>query len=124
MTCSAPAIPLPADSAKPRRRLCIRRKDPPMKTETRPLFPLGRVVITANAQRQLPPDDVLTALRRHRAGDWGDLCEEDREANESALQHGERLFSVYHTAAPARTKFYLITEWDRSATTILLPEDY
>ena len=94
-------------------------------TETlRPLFPLGRLTITAHAQHILPTEEVMNALQRHHCGDWGDLCEEDRQANEDALKYGDRLFSVYCTELPKRIKFYIITEWDRSATTILLPEDY
>ena len=84
-------------------------------------FPLGRLVITTPAREALSNDAVLSALGRHAGGDWGDLCEEDREMNERALLHGDRLFSVYRHR---ETRFYVITEWDRSATTILLPEDY
>ena len=60
--------------------------------------------------------------RRHQGGDWGDVCEDDAEANELALKDNSRLLSVYHTAR--MVKLYVITEWDRSATTILLPEEY
>lgn len=55
------------------------------------------------------------------AGDWGNLCEEDRLANERALREGERLLSAYETAGGVT--FWIITERDRSATTVLLPED-
>lgn len=85
-------------------------------------FPLGQVVITANAKDTLHPEDVPIALARHVSGDWGDLCDEDRQENERALTEGRRLFSVYRDRCSL--KFYIITEWDRSATTILLPEDY
>lgn len=84
--------------------------------------PLGRVVITQNALATLSQDDILAGILRHAARDWGDVCDEDRGANDYALLHGERLLSVYHTAD--RRKFWIITEWDRSTTTILLPEDY
>ena len=70
----------------------------------------------------LTTDDVLTALCRHLGGDWGDVCDEDGMTNDSALQCGARLFSVYH--AEDGTKFWIITEWDRSITTILLPSEY
>jgi hypothetical protein len=83
---------------------------------------LGQTVATRNALDTLHPEDVLIAMSRHASGDWGDLCEEDRQANEDALQHGGRLFSVYHDRE--KTKFYIITECDRSYTTVLLPEDY
>lgn len=85
-------------------------------------FELGRTVITANAQRTLDLDDVTIALNSHACGDWGDCCPDDWQANEEALREGTRLFSVYHDRQG--TKFWIITEWDRSATTVLLPEDY
>lgn len=85
-------------------------------------FSLGRTVITAGALACLTHEDVLRALGRHASGDWGEVCPEDHAANEHALTAGLRLVSVYH--AHDGTKFYVITEWDRSATTVLLPEDY
>jgi hypothetical protein len=85
-------------------------------------FPLGQIVATANALTQITHADILPALSRHVRGDWGDLDREDWQANESALAHGGRLFSVFHSAGGV--KFYIITEWDRSVTTVLLPEDY
>ncbi len=85
-------------------------------------FPLGRTVITQNALAALNPEDILAALGRHAAGDWGELDEEDRQANERALIDGTRLVSVYRSGADQR--FYVITEWNRSSTTVLLPEDY
>jgi hypothetical protein len=87
-----------------------------------PKFPLGQVVITANALGTLPPGDAPKALARHAAGDWGDLDEEDRHQNELALEHRLRIFSAYRAADG--TKFWIITEADRSATTVLLPADY
>lgn len=84
-------------------------------------FPLGQVAVTANASLQLTTEEVMTALRRHASGDWGDLCPEDTLANESAVQQGCRLFSVY---GKGQHRFWIITEADRSVTTILLPEDY
>jgi len=67
---------------------------------------------------EFPPE----ALQRHVAGDWGELDEEDKKANDGALQTGERLLSAYQSATG--TKFWIITEADRSVTTVLLPEDY
>ncbi len=61
-------------------------------------------------------------LTRHQTGDWGDLDDEDKEANAYALREGERILSVYHTESGIKT--YVITERDRSVTTLLLPEDY
>ena len=85
-------------------------------------FAMGRVVITAHAQGVLDPQEVQSAIVRHATGDWGDVCREDRLANERGLKDEDRLFSVYH--AENSRKFWIITEWDRSVTTILLPEDY
>ncbi len=85
-------------------------------------FSLGRTMITAGAKRELTDAEVLTALGRHARGDWGDVDDEDWEANERALKEGTRLLSVYHSSGGV--KFYVITEWDRSLTTVLLPEEY
>lgn len=85
-------------------------------------FPLGRTVITRTALATLTTEDVQTALGRHVAGDWGDVDENDRRENELSLGQGFRLLSVYH--GQNGTKFWIITEADRSATTVLLPEDY
>jgi hypothetical protein len=64
---------------------------------------------------------ALALLSRHQRGDWGDLCKEDKQTNEQALATGERIFSSYQLAT---AKFWVITEADRSVTTILLPEEY
>ena len=85
-------------------------------------FPLGQIVITRHAREALHPDLVFRALARHARGDWGELCDEDREENELSLKEGYRLLSAYDTADS--TKFWIITEADRSVTTILLPSDY
>jgi len=84
-------------------------------------FPLGEVVITANAAQQLDRIAVHTALRRHAAGDWGDICPDDASENELSLREGFRLHSAYGIGS---RKFWIITEADRSVTTVLLPEDY
>jgi hypothetical protein len=88
----------------------------------KPLFAFGRVMITPNAQQALTDEDIYVALKRHRAGDWGDLGHADRAENELSLREGFRLLSTYTSTAGA--KFWVITEADRSATTVLLPEDY
>ena len=85
-------------------------------------FPLGQIVATPNALGALTQDDITTALRRHVSGDWGDLGEEDKKENDFSLTRELRILSAYHGAGG--TKFWIITEADRSATTILLPEDY
>ncbi|HYM68871.1 MAG TPA: hypothetical protein VEZ44_04685 [bacterium] len=88
------------------------------------LFPLGRVLATRGAlcALQTANAEPLHYLARHVAGDWGDLDAEDRAANEHALCTGERLLSAYQLADGQR--LWLITEADRSATTILLPDEY
>ena len=92
-----------------------------MKTMTT-TFPLGQLVITRNALDSLPSEEVHAAIARHASGDWGDCCKDDAAENELSLKEGFRIFSVYHTEAG--TKFWIITEADRSLTTVLLPEDY
>lgn len=84
-------------------------------------FPLGELVITSNAQAQLEPDAVQAAIARHVAGDWGEVCPDDAQLNEDALKHGDRLLSVYRSGD---LTFWIITEADRSVTTVLMPEDY
>jgi hypothetical protein len=86
--------------------------------------PLGRLVMTpgfrnamlANGQSPTP------LLLRHSQGDWGEVDEEDKAANDRAAWEGERLLSAYRLADG--TRVWVVTEWDRSATTLLLPEEY
>lgn len=85
-------------------------------------FDLGRLVATPNALDQIPREEIMAALSRHVRGEWGDLDTHDLNANEDALRNGGRLFSQYHSAQ--KIAFWIITECDRSATTVLLPEDY
>lgn len=85
-------------------------------------FRLGHIVSTPNALARLTQEDILHGIQRHQAGDWGDLDEEDRQANDQALVNGTRILSVYRAANG--TRFWLITESTREVTTILLPEDY
>jgi hypothetical protein len=85
-------------------------------------FRLGHIVATPNALTQLAQEDILAAIHRHQAGDRGDVPEEDRQENELSLQQGFCLLSVYSSAQGV--KFWIITEADRSSTTVLLPEDY
>lgn len=88
----------------------------------KPRFPLGKIVLTANVVRALKPGDIGTALLRHAEGDWGDVSPRDRDANDVALWGELRVKSVYH--GRSGVPFWVITEADRSATTVLLPEDY
>ena len=90
-------------------------------------FQLGRVVLTPNAQ-EIDSARLRACLARHAAGDWGEVTESDRRENECSIVEGARLWSAF-AIDPTReagddNKFWIITEADRSATTILLPEDY
>ena len=84
-------------------------------------FSLGQIVATANAANRITLSEMEEALRRHAAGDWGDLDPQDVQVNEWALKHGSRIFSAYGSG---QQRFWIITEADRSATTVLLPLDY
>jgi hypothetical protein len=91
-------------------------------TQSTKLFPLGRVIATQNALSKLSWDDVEKSIGRHNIGDWGELDEHDRRENELSLKKGFRLLSAYN--AKDGTRFWIITEADRSVTTVLMPEDY
>ena len=89
-----------------------------------PLFPLGRIVATpgaldALARANQSPQEFLN---RHVTGDWGELGDEDKAENNYSLKHGFRILSSYKTTAGE--KLWLITESDRSLTTLLQPEEY
>ncbi|CAJ7708417.1 plasmid related protein [Burkholderia pseudomallei] len=90
-----------------------------------PRFPMGRPVITPAAQAALDAAGMegVLLLARHIHGDWGDLSAEDLASNELALLTGKRLLSSYGLP-DKRTKVWIVTEADRSVTTILLPEEY
>lgn len=85
-------------------------------------FSLGQVVITSGALDTLDSCTPELSLIRHVNGDWGEMDVEDKQSNNDALKHGGRLLSVYRDLN--KTKFYVITEADRSVTTILLPSEY
>ncbi len=89
-----------------------------------PLFPLGRTVATPGALAALDRAGVLpeAIFFRHERGDWGELGEDDRRMNGDALRGGDRLLSAY--GLPDGTRIWIITEADRSATTLLLPSEY
>ena len=88
-----------------------------------PLFSLGRTVATPGALRALARAGVSPAslLLRHQQGDWGELDPEDHEANNRALRQRSRILSSYPIG---NGKLWIITEADRSATTLLLPSEY
>ena len=87
-----------------------------------PKFALGHTVITAAAAAVLPDHEIRAALARHVRGDWGNLGAEDWASNNRALVEGNRLLSAYCSRGGIR--FWIISEGDRSITTVLLPEDY
>ena len=85
-------------------------------------FHPGQIVATPGALELAEQGtDLLAFLHRHLAGDWGDLCPEDKAENEISLQQSYRLLSAYQTPCG---KLWIITEADRSVTTFLLPEEY
>jgi len=83
---------------------------------------LGRVVITANAGGILSDWDINKALSRHKSGDWGEVCKDDWKVNDDAVRNGFRILSAY--TSTGNDKFWVITEADRSYTTVLMPDDY
>lgn len=85
-------------------------------------FRLGRILSTPNALSRLTHEEIFRSLQRHQSGDWGDVDDHDRQENEVSLEQGFRLLSVYRSLDG--TKFWIITEADRSITTVLMPEDY
>ncbi len=93
-------------------------------TNNKPLFPLGQTVATPGALELLEtigrtPSEFIS---KHQSGDWGDLCDEDRQTNDAALKHGSRIFSSYNLNDDQ--KLWIITESDRSSTCVLLPSEY
>lgn len=93
-------------------------------------FELGRTVVTKGISELMSKDGdfyvfVMSSLCKHARGDWGDLDPEDAKLNDAALASGEdRIFSVYKRDGIPDGKIWIITEWDRSATTILFPHEY
>ena len=92
--------------------------------KTEALFPLGMVVMTPGAEALLTDTGTspLQILARHQSGDWGELYPEDCQLNDDAVKHGERILSAYKLGPGYR--LCVITESDRSVTTLLLPEEY
>ena len=92
---------------------------------SRQKFVLGRIVATPAALDALMQNGESShgLLMRHSTGDWGDLCEGDKQANDMDLSHGGRLLSAY-ILRDGQTKIWVITEADRSSTCLLMPEEY
>ena len=85
-------------------------------------FELGRTLITPGALDAIPENEVQTALGRHEKGDWGNVSESDAAENDLSVEQGYRLLSSYQSSSGI--DFWIITEADRSATTVLLPSEY
>ena len=84
-------------------------------------FPYGRLVATRRVIDKLDGLTISRLLTRHLHCDWGDVCDEDWKLNDHAVKNGGRLLSAYLAAGD---KVFIITEWDRSATTILFADEY
>lgn len=89
-------------------------------------FPLGQVYMTRGIAELITENpaaakEIQNCLIRHNSGDWGDICEEDKQTNEDALTEGFRLLSAYEVCG---NKIWVITESDRRTTTILFPDEY
>ncbi len=93
-----------------------------------PKFELGRFVLTIGVDKKMKEDSsfknfVQVSLGRYVQCDWGDTCDEDKKTADAALRNGERILAVYNHEKSG-TKIWIITEWDRSVTTILFPDEY
>lgn len=91
-------------------------------------FSLGNLLVTTNVDARMRYDIpfrkfIKESLEKYEQCDWGDTCSEDRITNENALKNNERILAVY-IYKNTDTKIWIITEWDRSVTTILFPEEY
>lgn len=85
-------------------------------------FPCGRLLATPGVLAAVSRIEINRAIGQHLRGDWGILCDSDKRLNDQALKDGDRLLSAYEDRNGR--KFWIITEADRSATTVLLPEEY
>jgi len=95
-------------------------------------FNLGQVVMTNSISNFINKDIanelfVINCIKKHHQGDWGDCCKEDNDSNDDALINSGRLLSSYKITNPVSTfkqKIWIITEWNRSVTTVLFPSEY
>lgn len=85
-------------------------------------FEPGGIHITAGAMETLTEQDISKGLKRHLEGDWGEVCDEDKAENDYSVDKRLRILSAY--TSESGDKFWIISEADRSSTTILLPEEY
>jgi hypothetical protein len=97
-----------------------------MKLEDLKMFKLGQIFITQGIKEIIKEEPILEVtlevlLESYQRGDWGIICDEDKRANNKALIGDSRILAAYMLG---NKKIWVITEWDRSLTTILLPEEY
>ena len=97
---------------------------PKQPTTQKTLFPIGNVVATPGALKALGESGEMPGkfIKRHQSGDWGDVCADDRQENNLSVEKGFRILSSYQTSNGI--KLWVITEADRSVTTLLLPDEY
>lgn len=91
-------------------------------------FELGRMVCTRGIAEKMDENSefasfVNKSLAKYSKRDWGNTCDDDKKANDEAIKNGERILAVY-SSDKLKTKIWIITEWDRSVTTILFPSEY
>lgn len=91
-----------------------------------PLFPLGQMVQTSGIRAALDPFSVAVYIRRHATGDWSEMDQHDQRANKRAISNAERILSAYTHSEPDghSRRLFVITEWNRSVTTILWADEY
>ena len=100
---------------------------PSVRSSIKPRFCTGDLVATRSVSNRMEKDAAFNefvsfSYRRYISCDWGDSCKEDKESNDEAVRNGERIHAVYKF--DKTTTLWIITEWDRSVTTLLFPEDY
>ncbi|MFQ6591054.1 MULTISPECIES: hypothetical protein [Pseudomonas] len=108
-------------------RIMLRRESNSISLKrTSVFFEPGALMMTAGVHLLIEKEllNFHLYLNRHLSGDWGEICDKDKLSNEQALQYGERLFSSYEIEAGDQKKLWIITERDRSVTTLLLPSEY
>lgn len=97
----------------------VEQSDPPSTIPPLVFLRIGRIWLQQKAFCILTSNEILAALRRHQIGDWGDVNYNEREVNDLAMIHHDRVISVYHSASGV--EFWLVTEQDRSETAIIFP---
>jgi len=87
-----------------------------------PKFSIGEIILTPGAAEKLSPEDVADALRRHGRGDWGEVGLAGEQDNDKRVERAGTIASIYTSSSGIR--FYVLTEADRTVTTVLLPHEY